>query len=128
MLRMAASINVRSCHYGRRSLSGTEFSETVISPSDEESNTMAGEKKRKASDDKLTDVARTIGSTLGNVAARAGQVLEGVKAAAEAGAKAYSGSGKKRKSKNAAGTRRKKTTQRRSRTSRASRKRSARKK
>ena len=49
-------------------------------------------KPKPADDDRLTDVARTIGSTLGTAKVRAGQVVEGIKAAAKAGADAYTGS------------------------------------
>jgi len=48
-------------------------------------------KPKPADDDRLTDVARTIGSTLGTAKVRAGQVVEGIKAAAKAGADAYAG-------------------------------------
>jgi hypothetical protein len=48
--------------------------------------------KPAAGDDaRLTDVARTIGSTLGTAKVRAEQVVEGIKAAAKAGADAYTG-------------------------------------
>ena len=48
--------------------------------------------KPAADDDRLSEVARTIGSTLGTAKVRAGQVVEGIKAAAKAGADAYAGS------------------------------------
>ena len=49
-------------------------------------------KPKPADDDRLAEVARTIGSTLGTAKVRAGQVVEGIKAAAKAGADAYAGS------------------------------------
>jgi hypothetical protein len=70
---------------------------------------MAGKVTRKAhrKDDKLTEVARSIGSTLGTAAARAGQVIEGVKAAARATSQSYKG--KKSKAKTAARSKKKNT-------------------
>ena len=48
-------------------------------------------RKTKPPEDRLTEVARTVGSTLGTAKVRAGQVVEGIKAAAKAGADAYAG-------------------------------------
>ena len=49
-------------------------------------------RKTKPPEDRLTEVARTVGSTLGTAKVRAGQVVEGIRAAAKAGADAYAGS------------------------------------
>src|SRR5207302_3135417 len=49
-------------------------------------------RKPKPPEDRLTEVARTVGSTLGTAKVRAEQVVEGIKAAAKAGADAYTGS------------------------------------
>ena len=45
---------------------------------------------KKKTDSGITEVARTIGSTLGNAVVQASRVVEGVKAAAKAGAETYS--------------------------------------
>src|SRR5437588_11850731 len=49
-----------------------------------------GEMAKKKTDRGITEVARTIGSTLGNAVVQASRVVEGVKAAAKAGAETYS--------------------------------------
>jgi hypothetical protein len=46
--------------------------------------------KNKRSADQLADVARNIGTTLGDAVAKANRVVKGVKAAAQAGKDAYS--------------------------------------
>ena len=48
-------------------------------------------RKTKPPEDRLTEVARTVGSTLGTAKVRAEKVVEGIKAAAKAGADAYAG-------------------------------------
>ena len=48
-------------------------------------------RKTKSPDDRLSEVARTVGSTLGTAKVRAEKVVEGIRAAAKAGADAYAG-------------------------------------
>src|SRR5437588_11604562 len=72
-----------------------------------------GEMAKKKTDRGITEVARTIGSTLGNAVVQASRVVEGVKAAAKAGAETYSKKTSKPRGRRAAAKPAKKKTARR---------------
>ena len=72
-------------------------------------------RKTKSPEDRLSEVARTVGSTLGTAKVRAEKVVEGIKAAAKAGADAYAGSARETSSRKPKSVRRSSKSPRRTR-------------
>ena len=72
-------------------------------------------RKTKPPEDRLTEVARTVGSTLGTAKVRAEKVVEGIKAAAKAGADAYAGTARASSSRKPKSVRRSSKSSRRAR-------------